>query len=93
MGISKEQFLVTSVASTDGLKDKIMSYREQERILNGWLVERLDTILPRVMKRAEIDTWVVACREYNEDPVLKTLVPLNTFSCISFLNKSNFDLS
>ena len=75
MGISNEQFLVTSVASTDGLKDKILSYRDQEKVLNGWLVERLDTILPKVMKRAEIDTWVVACREYNEDPVLKTLVP------------------
>ncbi len=63
------------VVSTDSLKDKIVSYRQKEKILDDWLVKRLDTILPKVMKRSGIDTWVVACNEYNEDPVLKALVP------------------
>ena len=74
MRISTEDFMVRS-SSTDELLPKIYSYREQERILDGWLVKRLDTILPEVMKRSGIDCWVVACKEYNEDPVLKTLVP------------------
>ncbi len=63
------------VVSTDTLKDKILTYRQKERVLDGWLIKRLDTILPKVMKRSGIDTWVVACNEYNEDPVLKALVP------------------
>lgn len=74
MRVSKEDFLVRG-SSTDELLPKIYSYREQERILDGWLRTRLDTILPMVMKRSGIDCWVVACKEYNEDPVLKTLVP------------------
>ena len=74
MELSKESFIV-KVPSVDLLRDKILSYRQQEKILDSWLVERLDTILPKVMQRSDIDTWVVACKEYNEDPVLKTLVP------------------
>lgn len=74
MRVSTEDFLVRS-SSTDELRPKIYSYREQERITDGWLRKRLDTILPEVMKRSEIDCWIVACKEYNEDPVLKTLVP------------------
>ena len=59
----------------DDLKKKILPYRKQEELLDKWLVDRLDNILPKVMKRSGIDAWVVACNEYNEDPVLKSLVP------------------
>lgn len=74
MVISKEAFLVEKV-SIDEFKKKILPYREQEALLDKWLVNRLNTILPAVMKRSGIDCWVVACNEYNEDPLLKTLVP------------------
>ena len=67
MVISKEDFLVQKV-SVDEFKKKILPYREQEALLDKWLVHRLDTILPVVMKRSGIDCWVVACNEYNEDP-------------------------
>lgn len=39
------------------------------------LRRRLDEVVPRVMERAGIDCWVVAGREYNEDPVLATMLP------------------
>ena len=55
----------------DDLKKKILPYRKQEELLDKWLVDRLDNILPKVMKRSGIDAWVVACNEYNEDPVLR----------------------
>jgi Xaa-Pro aminopeptidase len=45
------------------------------------LAARLDTLLPALMDRAELDAWVLAAREYNEDPVLQTMLPatwLNT---------------
>ena len=74
MNISSEDFLVKG-SSADELKPKILSYRKQEELLDQWLSIRLETILPRVMERSGIDLWVVACREYNEDPVLKTLTP------------------
>ena len=61
--------------NTDDLRSKILSYRDQEKVLDKWLIKRLDEVLPKIMKRADIDTWVVACNEYNEDPMLKSLVP------------------
>ncbi|MBE6108730.1 MAG: aminopeptidase P family protein [Erysipelotrichaceae bacterium] len=74
MNISTEDFLVKGPSPME-LKPKILSYRAQEELLDKWLLTRLETILPRIMKRSGIDCWVVACREYNEDPVLKTLTP------------------
>ena len=49
--------------------------REQARIVNEILAERLDVLLPSLMKKNDIDMWVVISREYNEDPVLKTMLP------------------
>lgn len=39
------------------------------------LLRRLDVLVPELMERAGIDAWVIAAREYNEDPVLATMVP------------------
>lgn len=75
MIVSNEQYLMGSPVYADGLKTKIYSYREQERVRNEWLKKRLKTVLPQVMKRCGVDVWVVCCKEYNEDPVLTTLVP------------------
>ena len=75
MYVSNEQYLTSSPVSMEELKAKIKPYRDQEKIRNKWLKNRLKTVLPKVMERAGIDLWVVACNEYNEDPVLNTLVP------------------
>ncbi len=53
----------------------ILPLREQARIVNAWLRERLETILPRIMEREGLEAWIVVAREYNEDPVSLTLVP------------------
>ena len=39
------------------------------------LTRRLDTLVPMLMERAGLDAWIVAAREYNEDPVLRTMLP------------------
>ena len=49
--------------------------REQAGIINEILSERLNTLLPVLMEKNQIDCWVVMGREYNEDPVLRTLLP------------------
>lgn len=49
--------------------------RAEAAIRDRRLVERLDTIVPALMEEAEVDAWVVAGREYNEDPVLSTMLP------------------
>jgi Xaa-Pro aminopeptidase len=39
------------------------------------LATRLDALVPALMDRAGLDAWVVAAREYAEDPVLRTMLP------------------
>ncbi len=39
------------------------------------LIRRLDELVPKLMRRSRIDAWVIAAREYNEDPVLETMLP------------------
>jgi len=54
--------------------------REQAAVQQAWLEERLETVLPRVMREQGVDMWVVAMREYNEDPVFRALVSPTTFA-------------
>jgi Xaa-Pro aminopeptidase len=39
------------------------------------LVERLDGIVPDLMQRHGFEAWVIDAREYNEDPVARTMLP------------------
>ena len=54
---------------------QILSEREQSRVVDEILHERFNILLPQLMERTGIDMWVVISREYNEDPVLKTMLP------------------
>jgi Xaa-Pro aminopeptidase len=53
----------------------VLSDREQSRVVDEILTERFNTVLPMLMERTGIDMWVIIAREYNEDPVLKTMLP------------------
>ena len=39
------------------------------------LEDRLDNLLPELMRREGLDMWILISREYNEDPVMKTILP------------------
>ena len=54
--------------------------RAQARVQQAWLRARLETNLPMLMRKHGVDMWVVAMREYNEDPVFKALVSATTFA-------------
>jgi Xaa-Pro aminopeptidase len=54
---------------------QVLSEREQSRVVDEILHERFTVLLPQLMERTGIDMWVVISREYNEDPVLKTMLP------------------
>src|SRR4051812_20690467 len=54
--------------------------REQADVRDRWLTQRLLDLLPGLMDRAGIDLWLVIGREYNEDPVLATLLPATWLS-------------
>ena len=69
----------TSLAQTT-LEDKVLPLRERAKVMDDLLKHRLDTLVPELMRREGIDAWVVISREYNEDPVLKTMLPATWLS-------------
>lgn len=56
-------------------KDRILPLRRRAEIRDRWLLNRLETVLPRLMRDEGIDMWIVTAQEGNEDPVMKTLLP------------------
>jgi Xaa-Pro aminopeptidase len=53
----------------------LLTENERARVRNEWLKWRLDNIIPELMRRENIDMWLIINREYNEDPVYMSLVP------------------
>lgn len=57
------------------MPQRAIPLRDQAAVHDEWVLARLDRLLPRLMERSGIDCWIVAGREYNEDPVLRTMLP------------------
>lgn len=58
----------------------ILELREQAQLRDGWLAERLGTVVPELLRREGIDMWLLIAREYNEDPVVETMLPATWLS-------------
>lgn len=54
---------------------QILPEQEKARVVDEILEDRFNNLLPGLMDTAGIDMWVVISREYNEDPVLRTMLP------------------
>ena len=54
---------------------QILPLREQARVIDEILADRFNNLLPALMERNGIDLWVIVSREYNEDPVIRTMLP------------------
>lgn len=65
-------FLICSLL---GRSQDILPEVDRARVVDELLRERFDSLLPVLMDRTGIDMWVLISREYNEDPVLKTMLP------------------
>jgi len=57
------------------LGQEVLSLKERAVIVDQIQKDRLDNLLPQLMDDNGIDLWVLITREYNEDPVVKTLLP------------------
>ncbi len=53
----------------------ILDMQTRAEVQNNWLHYRLDNVIPDLMRREGIDMWVIIAREYNEDPVIETMLP------------------
>jgi Xaa-Pro aminopeptidase len=72
--------LFLTLISVETLQSQILSLRDQAAWRDSVLEKRLNLLLPDLMERTSIDVWVIIGAEYNEDPVLKTMLPATWLS-------------
>ena len=67
--------LFTALFITNINAQDILPLRERAAFINKLQKERLNKLLPQLMEKTDIDMWVLIAREYNEDPIIKTMLP------------------
>ena len=53
----------------------ILDLKNRASVIKDIQKDRIENLLPKLMKETGIDMWVIITREYNEDPIIKTLLP------------------
>jgi len=66
---------VTAIGQSPNNRISILSERERAQVRDEILKERFNELLPELMDRTGIDMWLIISREYNEDPVMRTMLP------------------
>lgn len=70
-------FILSFCLSSVVFGQQILSEKDQATVVDSILEYRLNHLLPNLIDETGIDMWVLISREYNEDPVLKTILPAN----------------
>ena len=52
-----------------------LDMKQRATLIDQILEERMTDVLPALMRREKIDMWIIMSREYNEDPVIRTMLP------------------
>jgi len=77
----KRLFIITILLISASISyAQVESMQSQAKIINDLLDDRLENLLPQLMDSTQIDCWVMATREYNEDPIVKTFLPAEWLS-------------
>jgi len=66
---------ILSVTGAAIAAPKVLSMRDRADTIDMLLKDRVETVLPALMRKTGIDMWIIISREYNEDPVIKTFLP------------------
>ena len=70
-----KKIIILIFMTTFSLNSQILNEKERADKINKILKNRFDNVLPELMDKTEIDMWILISREYNEDPVLRTMLP------------------
>lgn len=52
----------------------VMALRDRAELIDRILEERLDTVIPQIMREQGISMWLLMAREYFEEPVIATML-------------------
>lgn len=58
----------------------VLDLEKRGEIRDQWLEQRVASLLPMLMERTGIDMWILISKEYNEDAVLRTMLPSSWLS-------------
>lgn len=72
--------ILVTLFSFGTLNAQVLGLKDQAAWRDSILEKRLTLLLPDLMERASIDVWVIIGAEYNEDPVLRTMLPATWIS-------------
>ena len=72
--------LAAAAAPLPAQERPLGTLREQAALQQGWLRTRLDSVLPALMREHGVSMWIVPMREYNEDPVFRSIVSPTTMA-------------
>ena len=73
--LKMNRVLIVVFLMTLSLNAQILTEFERATLKDELLQDRFDHLLPDLMDQTGIDMWLVISREYNEDPVMKTMLP------------------
>ena len=68
-------FLSILLLTFNSFSQVVLPLKERVSAIEDIQKDRLENLLPKLMKREKIDCWVIITREYNEDPIIKSLLP------------------
>lgn len=57
-----------------------LALKDRAQLIDTITQKRVEALLPKLMTDSNIDMWILISREYNEDPVLKTMLPATWLS-------------
>ena len=75
LGILMTLLSLAAIGQGQENKIDILNERERAQVRDEILKERFNELLPELMDRTGIDMWLIISREYNEDPVMRTMLP------------------
>jgi Xaa-Pro aminopeptidase len=73
--MKKLAFFLFASFSVALYSQQILPENERARVVDEILADRFNNLLPELMDKTDIDMWILISREYNEDPVLRTMLP------------------
>ncbi len=53
---------------------EILPLREQVPLIDGIIAERLDLVIPQIMRENNVSMWLLMAREYFEEPVIESML-------------------
>lgn len=68
-------FCLLTILSFEISNAQILSEWDRATMRDEILADRFNNVLPTLMDDTGIDMWLVISREYNEDPVMRTMLP------------------